>query len=166
MQEILPDIGECNLGSESFEVATVISGYMVKKFNKKVKCSVCVALLLAESGKVQCSYLEKLFHGGLILPEIDLTHYVAKVFAILDTAILLIRDSTLCERYAAEHVLRLNDYATSFLCDEHKVVGIKFVNHNVTSIYFNKEQKQFTDEIRKKNVKDFKCRQRKRLKLN
>ena len=60
----------------------------------------------------------------LILPGIDLTHYVAKAFGILHTAILLVRDSTLCERYAAEHVNRLNDYTTSNLCDEHQVVGI------------------------------------------
>ena len=105
---------------------------MVRKFDKKIKCSACKSLKLAESGEVRCSYLEKLSHGGLILPGIDLKHYVAKAFAILDTAILLIRDSIFCERYAAEHVLRLNDYATSFLCDEHQVVGIKFVSRIVT----------------------------------
>ena len=54
VQEILPDIEECNLDLENF--ATVISGYVVKK----IKCSVCKALLLAESGEVQCSYLEKI----------------------------------------------------------------------------------------------------------
>ena len=165
LQEILPDIEECNLDSESFEVATVISGYVVKKVNKKIKCGVCKTFLLAESGEVQCQYFEKLSRGGLILPAIDFTH-VSKAFAILDTAIFLIRDSTLCDRYVAERVLRLNDCATSFLCDEHQVIGVKFINRVVTNIYFNNEQKQFSDEIRKNSVKDFKSRQRKKLKLN
>ena len=90
LQEILPDIEECNLDSESFELATVISGYVVKKFNKKIKCGVFKTFLLAESGEVQCQYFEKLSRGGLILPAIDFTPYVSKAFAILDTAIFLI----------------------------------------------------------------------------
>ena len=97
----------------------------------------------------------------MILPAIDFTHYVSKAFAILDTAIFLIRDSTLCDRYVAARVLRLNDCAASFLCDEHQVIGVKFINRVVTNIYLNNEQKQFSDEIRKNSIKDFKSRQKK-----
>ena len=38
------------------------------------------------------------------------------------------------------------------------------MNRIVTIIYVNNEQKQFTDKIRKNNLKDFKCRQTKRFK--
>ena len=107
-----------------------------------------------------CNYLQILSRGRLLTPAEDFSHHVAKSFAILDTTLSLIRQSSLSERQAAEHILlNKNDYPVTFLCEIHKP-AIKQIYRTISNVYFNNERKSVSDEVRKDAVKDFKKRQR------
>ena len=160
------DIAECSLESESREVAVVIGGYIAKKLIKRTGCEACKLSLVATAADiVENDYLSKLSRGGLITPSADLAHYVAKRFAMLDVVEGLIFESPLAERTAAEHILRLNEYPKSFMCESHHELGAKFCNRTVVNVFYNNEQKKLSGSVREKAVKSFKQRQRKKAKF-
>ena len=94
------------LNEEGVEVAPVTAGYISKVIFDKSKCKVCKTLLTTvKSDSSKFIYLNKLSGGGLVIPFIDLLHYVSKSFAILDCISDIIKKSSLPERKVAEYVL-------------------------------------------------------------
>ena len=135
------DLESCMLSEERVEVAAVIAGYISKVIFDKSKCEVCKTLLTkVKPDSVKSNYLDKLSRGGLVIPSIDLLHYISKSFAILDCISDIIKKSSLPERKLAEYVLsERNDYPSSFLRRNHKHLLPK-VNRAITNAYFNNEQ--------------------------
>ena len=158
------DLESCMLNEEGAEVAAVIAGYIFKVIFDKNKCEVCKNLLITvNSDSIKFNYLNKLSRGGLVIPSIDLLHYV---FAILDCISDIAKKSSSPERKRVEYVLsERNDYPSSFLCRNHKHLLSK-VSRVITNTYFNNEQKKLRDTVRKDNIKDFKQRQTKRARLS
>ncbi|MEO0684954.1 MAG: hypothetical protein AAFY76_07890, partial [Cyanobacteria bacterium J06649_11] len=79
------EIFECVLDDASSEVATTISGYIVKKLIKRTKCDTCKQKLTISSDDLQNDeYLRILSRGGLIVPPKELAEFVCTCFAILD----------------------------------------------------------------------------------
>ena len=84
------------LNEEGVEVAPVTAGYISKVIFDKSKCKVCKTLLTTvKSDSSKFIYLNKLSGGGLVIPFIDLLHYVSKSFAILDCISDIIKKSSL-----------------------------------------------------------------------
>ena len=101
-----------------------------------------------------------------MIPSIDLLHYVAKSFAILDCISDIIKKSSLAERKRAEYALsERNDYPSTFLCRNHKHLLSK-VSRVITNMYFNNEQNKLRDTVVKDNIKGFKQRQTNRGRLS
>ena len=79
----------CMLDASSRDVSVIVAGYIAKKLIEK---SCCLHYKLPFAGEeckafaIDFDYLLKLSHGGLILPAVDLTQFVAKLLAILETA--------------------------------------------------------------------------------
>ena len=157
------EIDVCTLNADSMEVAAVIAGFATRNIiTKGNKCATCKILSTAAEDEVsdtENSYLNELSRGGLIVPSVDLRHYVAKSFAILDLCQYQIRKSSLPEKKAAEISLLRNDCPLTFLCREHKNV-VKFINRMVVNVFLNNSTKVTQDSIRKDGVKQFKTRQR------
>ena len=125
--EITRDIEECMLDADGIEVTALIADYVAKKIMNKRQCDTCSNLSVAtERFLKENDYLLKLSRRGLIVPSIDLCHYVAKCFSILDISQHIIKESSLPERSGAELVLKLNDYPTTFLCVDHTIMSLKF----------------------------------------
>ena len=83
------------LDEEGVEVAAVIDGYISKVIFDKSKCEVCKTLLTTvKSDSSKLKYLNKLSRGVLLIPSIDLLHYVSKSFAIIDCVSDLIKKSS------------------------------------------------------------------------
>ena len=82
----------------------------------------------AKTFEKEFEYCMKLSRGSLTLPSVDLTHYVAKSFAMLDAAYKLIVEANLTERYAEEVVLTTNTSTQPFLCENTRTsnLSIKF----------------------------------------
>ena len=73
------DLESCMLDEERVEVAAVIAGYISKVIFDKSKCEVCKTLLTTvKSDSSKFNYLNKLSKWGLVIPSIDLLHYVSK----------------------------------------------------------------------------------------
>ena len=133
----------------------------------KSKCELCKTLLTTvKSDSSKFNFLNKLSRGRLVIPSIDLLHYIAKSFAILDCISDIIKKLSLAERKSAEYVLsERNDYPSTFLCRNHKHL-LSEVNRVITNTYFNSEQKKLRDTVLKDNIKGFKQRQTNRARLS
>ena len=107
------DLESCMLNEEGAEVAALIAGYISKVIFDKSKCEVCKILLITvNSDSSKSNYLNKLSRGGLVIPSIDLLHYV---FAILDCISDIIKKSSLPERKLVEYLLsERNDYPMNY----------------------------------------------------
>ena len=116
------DLASCMLNEEGVKVAAVIDGCISKVVFDKSKCQVCKALLTTvKSVSSKFSYLNKLSREDLVIPSIDLLHYVSKSFANLDYFSDIIKKSSLPERILAEYVLNeKNYYPGLFLCRNSK----------------------------------------------
>jgi len=157
----------CTLEDSSREVSCVVAGYIAKKLLKKLRCTECEHSLTISDPQFyekDFDYLFKLSRGGLTLPSVDLSHYVAKAFAMLETALGFIMKTDLTERHAAEAILTRNTCSQSFLCERH-VSSIKVINRIICNIYFNNAQKLAANEVRRDAVQQFKHR-RKRQRNN
>ena len=79
------DLESCMVNEEGVEVSAVIAGYISKAIFDKKECEVCKTLLTTvKSDSSKFNYLNYLSTGGLVIPSIDLLHYVSKSFALLD----------------------------------------------------------------------------------
>ena len=148
----------CSLDANANEVSAVFSGYIAKKLFKVPFCINCQSLLNTSAWEPHVQdfdFLKKLSRGGLILLSVDLAQYVVKAFAMMDTAVDIIRNSTISERHAGEHMLTWNDYPTSFLCNQH-ISKLKFVHRIICNVYFNNAQMLSIDAVRKDVVMHFK----------
>ena len=88
INKINHEIDDCYLDENSIEVATLISGYIVKKLLAQFSCIKCKAsMTLNDSTAAELhpenKYLLTLSRGGLQIPKIDLIQYVSTSFAIL-----------------------------------------------------------------------------------
>ena len=66
----------------------------------------------------------------------DLSHYMAKSFAILDTVYHLIRETCVPERTAAENILKRNDYSAIFVCADRPSVKFEICQQNCHQCLF------------------------------
>ena len=116
------DLKCCMLNDEGVEVTAVIAGCNSKVTFDKSKCEVCKTLLTTvKSHSNKFNYFNKVSRGKLVIPYIDLLHFVLKLFAILNCISGITRKSSLPERKLAEYVLsERNDHPSSFLCRTHK----------------------------------------------
>ena len=77
------DLESCMLNEEGVEKAAVIARYISKVIFDKSKCEVCKTLLTTvKSDSSKFNYFNKLSRVGLVIPFMDLLHYVSKSFAI------------------------------------------------------------------------------------
>ena len=73
----------CMLDASLRDVSIVVAGYIAKKLFNNSYCLACKSLYTGEECKAYTKdfdYLLKLSRDGLILPAVDLTHFVAKSF--------------------------------------------------------------------------------------
>ena len=153
---------------EGVEVAAVIAGYISKVIFDKSKREVCKTLLTTvKSDSSKFNYLDKLSRGGLVIPSLDLLHYVSKSFAIMYECMSdIIKKSSLPEWKLAGCVFsERNDYPSSLLCRNHNHL-LPRVNRVITNTYLNNEQKKLRDTVRKHNTKCFKQRPTNRTRLS
>ena len=158
IKAVSEELENCSLDANANEVSAVVSVYIAKKLLKGSFCINRQSLLTAcawEPHVQDFDFFKKLSRCGLILPTANLAQYVAKAFAIMDTAVDIIRNSTISEGHAGEHILTWNDYPTSFLCDQH-ISNLKFVHRIICNVYFNNAQNMSMDAVCRDIVMHFK----------
>ena len=167
LNELSSDFQCCTLDHDAKHVAAVVAGYAAKKIIKRSQCDQCEQTLTAinpQNSFKEFEYLSKLNLGGLTLPSVDLAQYVFKSFAMLESAFVIILNSSMNERDAGECVLTKNTCSQFFLCEQH-TFKVKFINRIICNVYFNNAQKLSANEVRKDTVQQFKNR-RKRRRIN
>ena len=167
LNELSSDFECCTLDHDAKHVAAVVAGYAAKQIIKRSQCDQCEQTLTAinpQNSFKEFEYLSKLNLGGFTLPSVDLAQYVFKSFAMLESAFVIILNSSMNERDAGECVLTKNTCSQSFLCEQH-TFKVKFINRIICNVYFNNAQKLSANEVRKDTVQQFKNR-RKRRRIN
>lgn len=160
LQDKAEEIFESVLDDASSEVATTISGYIVKKLIKRSKCDQCKQKLTISSDDLQNDeYLRILSRGGLVVPPKELAEFVCSCFAILDFVEKDILSVDCAVTESAMYILSLYSTHTEFCCQFHVDWGVKFASKIIVNIYFNNKQKQSKDVSRKDAIKGFKTRQ-------
>ena len=131
---------------------------------KKPDCAECKKCLVDHGNELHTEYLNLVSRGGLKVPSLELLHYTATSFGILDLIESLVRNSNVGERYACEHILKLFGPSPEFACnaEHHNDIAAKVANRIIVNIYFNNAQKESKDAKRKDNLAAFKVRQRKK----
>ena len=73
------DLESCMVNEEGVEVSAVIAGYISKAIFDKNECQGYKTLLTTvKSDSSKFNHLNKLSRWGLVIPSIDLLHYVSK----------------------------------------------------------------------------------------
>ena len=148
------EIEECGLGSDSFQVAVFIAGYITKKLCKKSKCEACISLLL-KGDTSGTEYLNALSRGGLKIPPQSLSDHVSQCFAALE----MVKENLQAKcsdniRLAAERILKTIDAGNNrFMCKEHVEGIVAQVNRIIVNVFFNNQQIIENSSIRKDAVK-------------
>ena len=104
IKTVSEELENCSLDANANEVSAVILGYIAKKLLKGSFCINCQSLLTTPAWEPHVQdfdFLKKLSRGGLILSSVDLAQYMEKAFAIMDTAVDIIRNSTISENMLA-----------------------------------------------------------------
>ena len=76
---------EAVLDDDARQVATTISGHVIKRFIKRSSCNLCKQTLASQEVDLEHdSYLKLLSRGGLFVPSRQLADFVCSCFSILD----------------------------------------------------------------------------------
>ena len=151
LNELSSDFECCTLDHGAKQVAAVVAGYAAKKIIKRSQCEQTLTAINPQNSFKEFEYLSKLNRGGFTLPSVDLAQYVSKSFAILESAFVIILNSSMNERDAGKCVLTKNTCSQSFLCEQH-TFKVKFINRIICNVYFNDAQKLSANEVRKDTV--------------
>ena len=157
------DVDQVALSASSREVAIYIAEYVAKKLKKRLDCSkACHKKLIGNLlDQSDTSYIRALLtRGGLTIPSLSLSNYVCNAFAIIDFFKIIIKQSGLSVRLAAETVLDKLIIGINFTRAVHQNCGRRLANRIISNIYFNNERKLNTDKVAKDDVEAFKKRQR------
>ena len=105
------EIQDCELNTESSEIASYLAGFISKKLLKKTickECKLCEDILTSNLVEEGVDYINQLNRGGLRIPLKHLSTHVIKVFAVLDVVKeLLIQHFPDKIKNACEETLRL-----------------------------------------------------------
>ena len=158
ISQLVTEIQELSLDSDSLEVATFFAGYVSIKLDDRSDCKECKKLFYAkEQSLANDRYLQTLSRGGLASPSTSLAEFTADCFAVLDFV------SPLFTKHQVENVrevatIILNQHAPSvaFTCRKHKNWGRRFAIKPIVNTFFNNKQKLLNDTVRKDAVGEFK----------
>ena len=79
------DMDDVSLSPDSREVAIYISGYIVKKYIKRVNCSdKCKMVGTISDDSSDRTYLQAISRGGLMIPSLSRSEYVCGAFAAIE----------------------------------------------------------------------------------
>ena len=151
---------EIELSEKSREVSTYIGGYIVRSILGKEKCKICKTCLVNHSNEEDMQYVCLVSRGGLRKPSVELSQYTSTMFGMLQIIDPIVRKSSVGERTACEHLLKLFGPTPDFVCTEHNEWAGKVANRIIINIFYNNAQKESKDAKRIDSICGFKKRQR------
>lgn len=158
----LMNLQDISLSDQSLKVCAYIGGFIVRRLveKKKPDCKECKTNLLDHGNLLHTEYVNLVSRGGLKVPSLELLHYTASVFGILEAIEPMVRNSNCVDRYACEHLLKMFGPTPEFVCHHHNESTGKIANRMIINCFYNNMQKESKDAKRKCSVTGFKKRQR------
>lgn len=162
--EDISEIPPVAIDSDSFDVVVYVSGYIYHcLLNKPPVCSCKSCGNALQICKVDSKYLHLLNRGGLSVPGVALTDYVASGFAILNVVEKTIHQyqqfsSSKLAEIALQH--HLHD---TLGCSDHANKVMQMINRMIVNIFFSNQSTELSNKRRKRSIEEFKTRQRKKL---
>ena len=154
VEPVTTDVDRLCLSEQTREISNHIAGYVAYKL--KDCCNGCCDKGLVIEHSAGGRYHQLLSRGGLKVPSLGLSNYVASGFAILDACSDSIRRSLLPARKAGEHILRKFLIGEGFCCPVHEAAVCARAIRIITNVFFNNQRKRLTEVVVNDRVVAFK----------
>ena len=166
IESVSSELLQCSLSSDTQKVCTQVTGYIVRKLDERLHCSMCKSKLVATGSDVKrpdTAYIDTISRGGLIVPSTEMTNFVSNVFALLDfTDRFIMKYPSVKCRDAATVILEKYVGGDDILCNEHTNIGRRRIFLSACNVFYNNKRKDITANIRKDQLKKVKVRQLKK----